>query len=476
MSRLSSPALTLCLTLLAFILRYRAAQCDLWLDELWSLSLVAKIHSAGEVFWAIPHANNHYLNSLWMYWLGQNASPLAYRMPAVLMGAASVPAAGLAMRRSGRIASAVAMVLFCVCYVMVEYGSQARGYAGLILSGLLAVACAREIIAAGVGRSGMRVRWALGLCLGFGFVSQVIMPMFAVGLALWFGQVAWNDRQGRWKLVLGDLWRTFLPSALLMAPTAVCLVASASRFDLGMRQPFVPSMYWYAYSNLLSVEFGIYYLSPTLCLLTTLAVGIGLTASFRRTEHDRWFYVVFLAIVPAIFFTAGLPNTDNMRYFLPLGIVFLLGLADLVEAAFRHQEQARFAALTGLAIFTVLNSIDLREHYRTGRGDYTGLVRAMGESGTVRYGTNQSAATKAVLDYYGRKLNLKVEAVPEGSWCGTADWLIFTQLAPVWPDVMAAGLKLQCGLALTKLNFPAHSISSAGWSIYHIDARTRSSK
>ena len=53
----------------AALLRARSAMNDLWMDEIWSVELVRELHSPLEIFTKIHHDNNHYLNSLFIYFV-----------------------------------------------------------------------------------------------------------------------------------------------------------------------------------------------------------------------------------------------------------------------------------------------------------------------------------------------------------------------------------------------------------------------
>ena len=53
---------------------------DFWLDEIWSYSHVQKLSSAVEVFTAIHHDSNHWLNSLVIYGLGAGKPFWFYRL------------------------------------------------------------------------------------------------------------------------------------------------------------------------------------------------------------------------------------------------------------------------------------------------------------------------------------------------------------------------------------------------------------
>ncbi len=457
------------LTVLGLALRLRGASGDLWLDEVWSLSLVRPLHSPWEVFWAIPHANNHYLNSLWMYWMGQDAPSLTYRLPAVMLGTASVPAAGLAMRRSGSAACMAAMLLVAIDYVMVEFGSQARGYSGMVFFELLAVFFAREAVAAKTARMQARAAWGMGLCLGLGFLSQFLMLLAIAGLGLWVAQVILVKARYRIKPALLETAKVFYPSALLLAPILACVAASATRFRLGNVQPFDPFAFWYAYGGMVALLAGTFMIIPAAVQASLCVMGAGLLAATRLHGEIRWFYAIFLAVVPLLFFAAAMPNSGNLRYFLPCGVVFLLGIAELFCRLFDGSPRGRAAGVALLATVILCNVATLRDFYRGGRGDYAQLVSGMGQSGIVRYGTDQPEAVRAVLGYYARKGGLALQEVEPADWCDAPPrWFIFYDGAQVPPGQMAGRMR-RCGLVLTAVPFEARTISGSGWQIYRVD-------
>src|SRR4029077_19307910 len=116
----------------ATLLRVRGAMNDLWLDEIWSLDLVREIRSPIEVFTKIHHDNNHYLNSLFMYFTGQRGNWPGYRIPAVVAGCGTVILAWLIGLRRNKSAALFSMLIVAFSYVLVLYSSEARGYGSLI--------------------------------------------------------------------------------------------------------------------------------------------------------------------------------------------------------------------------------------------------------------------------------------------------------------------------------------------------------
>ncbi len=86
----------------AAVLRVLASGGDLWLDEIWSLTLAASVEQPLDILTEIHHDNNHPLNTLCLYLLGERENWVVYRVPALVAGVATVAVAGLiAMRRGG---------------------------------------------------------------------------------------------------------------------------------------------------------------------------------------------------------------------------------------------------------------------------------------------------------------------------------------------------------------------------------------
>ncbi|WP_376704342.1 hypothetical protein RQ479_05220 [Mesorhizobium sp. ISC25] len=112
------------------VLRLLGARGDLWLDEIWSFALIEPLTSIDQIFWRVNHDNNHFLNSVYLYLIGPDASPLIQRGLSIALGVATIGAAAASAASRGRQAMIATSLLFAVSYPMVHYGSEARGYAG----------------------------------------------------------------------------------------------------------------------------------------------------------------------------------------------------------------------------------------------------------------------------------------------------------------------------------------------------------
>jgi hypothetical protein len=123
----------LALTIAGFFLQLLCARGDLWLDEIWSIRDLQSITNAGRIFWGISQYNNHFLNSLWLWFVGPNASPIVIRLEAIVLGTLTIPVAAKLCARSGPAAALAGATLVAGSGIFVHYGSETRGYAGLLL-------------------------------------------------------------------------------------------------------------------------------------------------------------------------------------------------------------------------------------------------------------------------------------------------------------------------------------------------------
>ena len=115
--------------LLAGVLRLLALRGDLGLDEIWSW-LIVQMSPHPLAILLLRHDNNHLLNTLIMWLTGTGAPDWAYRLPAVIASIVTVWLAGrVAGKTGGTTATVMAWLLVGGSYLLILYGSEARGYA-----------------------------------------------------------------------------------------------------------------------------------------------------------------------------------------------------------------------------------------------------------------------------------------------------------------------------------------------------------
>ena len=139
--------LILALTGLALLLRVWQINADLWLDEITTVVEYMRL-SPMEATLKFQSANQHLLNSILgsisIHLLGE--STWSVRLPAMLLGVATIPVFFCLARRVTERREAIFATLFlCVSYHHVWFSQNARGYSAMIfftvLSTLLMVRC-----------------------------------------------------------------------------------------------------------------------------------------------------------------------------------------------------------------------------------------------------------------------------------------------------------------------------------------------
>ncbi len=441
------------LAVLALVLRLRGAQGDLWLDEIWSLKLIELMRDGRFLIEGLAVDNNHYLNTLYLFLVGPDASPLAYRGLAILLGIATVPAAGYAMRRSGTAGIVAGMVLFAAAYMFVDYGSEARGYAGLILMTLLAVAFVDE------PRSANR----LGIVAVIGFLFQ---PIMVLSLAILGGWVAWRNWRatGNVRATIGATWQLFMPAVAGLIPLAALIGAAVFRsgeYLVAAKTPFSLANFLEGYAGLYRALLGLPDAIPDLpILLVPIAL---LVAVYRVNRSPRVSLgVIALILVPIAVLVMRPPNVQFPRYYLASGVVFLLLLADLFAEAWRRGILWRgFAALLAAGI-ALGNAAEIGKLFQYGRGDPLPAMRQIAEAGQPVLVTIRD---KVVVEYLGRRYGLQIVPVDRADLCARRPGLMLVSDRDT-PETMTIK-QPGCAVPYRRVaTTPFWGLSGAPWTLY----------
>src|SRR5204863_2837068 len=99
-----------------------------------------RMHGPLDAFTAFgdPASNpNSTLTVLWMWFVGPDAWGTMYRLPMVGASLGTIALAWLIGRRYGKVAACVAVVLVSCSYLLIHYGTEARGYAPAIFFAFL---------------------------------------------------------------------------------------------------------------------------------------------------------------------------------------------------------------------------------------------------------------------------------------------------------------------------------------------------
>jgi len=408
------------LVLLAGVLRLLAARGDLWLDEVWSLQMLAELRSPLEIF-GLRHDNNHLLNSLLLWALRGFDSDLAWRLPAVACGTASV-ALGAAVAAHGagardaspRLRALTASLLLGLSFLLVHYGSEARGYGLALGFGLLALFAAER------GELAPRSRWAAL----YGLACLLALLSHALAVHVLAGVLAWSLL--RW-------WRTGLRGVRMVAALllwhAVPLAGVAGLYfgflrgiaiGGGPEEGVLPVLgRTVAYASGLPVALG----TGPLVLVGGTVVTLGLWW-LAAANDDAWaFYLTSVLLSPLVVLVLQPGQLHFERYFVLSAALALLLLARPIAAlAARGLEGAAVAALL-LLVFGAGQAPRLERLLRDGRGQYraalAGLL-AWDTSPRVFVSSDHDFRNGLMLRHYSARVHggERLVYVPQGSWTG----------------------------------------------------------
>lgn len=404
----------------AGVLRLLAARGDLWLDEVWSLQMLAELRSPLEIF-GLRHDNNHLLNSLLLWSLRGFDSDFVWRLPAVLCGTASV-ALGAAVAAGGggagdgspRLRALCAALLLGLSYLLVHYGSEARGYGLALGFGLLALFAAQR------GGLAPRSRWAVL----YGLAGLLALLSHALAVHVLTGVLAWSLL--RW-------WRAGLRGTALALAAAVwhaVPLAGAAGLYLGFlrglaigggpEEGVLPVLgRTVAYATGLPVALG----TGALVLVGTALVALGLRWLIVQGD-DAWvFYLTAVVLSPLAVLVVQPGQLHFERYFvLSAALALLLGGRLLAALGARGLEGAALAALLLLA-FGAAQAPRLERLLRDGRGQYRAALASLlawDPAPRVFVSSDHDFRNGLMLRHYAARVagGERLAYVPQGSWTG----------------------------------------------------------
>jgi hypothetical protein len=447
----------------------RAIPCwnDFWLDEIWTWLLAQRLDSWSDVFTGIHHSNNHHLNTLFYYWIGDAPHWAVYRLPALLTGTASIAlAAGLGWRR-GRLEAVLAAILTAGCFALIHFSSEARGSGPTVGFALAAL----WLLELDLERPRLWTVLLFGACVVLGFLSQLVFLFFWAGaFAQSAGRLIRRSGVGP-QLAAGLLRLHAAPLLAFVALYAVDLrqlqVGGGPSLDLAW---FVSRTVGYALGLPDRPEFAALYAG-----LIGLLLFFGLRLLAR--EHDElWLCVLVATIVAPVSVLAVMrPTVVDVRYFL-IGIALcLLLLAFLLARALRRGGLQRAAALLLLFVFLAGNGDYTAGFLMFGRGGFRAALATMVEltpGPRIVVGSDHDFRNGRVLHFYARRLpaDKTLDYRPREAWPATGpDWLVMhrrqrgkAQLPAVQ---MAGGRRFEL-----VAEFPHEAISGFHWSLYRIAA------
>ncbi len=437
-------------------LRVAGAQGGLWLDEAWSAVLAHDVGTQLGIFVGINHDNNHHLNSLWMQFMGLGApSPLLRGLSIVTGTAAILVAERIGARRSPMVALVTA-ALFAVSPIFVTFGSEARGYAPMVLALLFAILLVDRWLA---GESERSPATALTLCFFLGALAQLTILFGFCAIAGWVFFTLWH--RSTFRKALTSTFHLLFGSAIALALVLTIIAAAAmthSGFKFGGYDPFT----WIGFLHGISVMFEYTLGFPVVTVwwlalvpaLVLLAPDLGVTRmAFHRLA------ILGFPLTLALLHTA---NVAHPRYYLLAGIALLILIAEMIGQGVRSRGWRRGLAGTALVAIlagSLVQDIDLAINRRSDTSAAIRAMQARSPAGARIFIDRDTAS--AALEVGAAQARYPLTILARG--CPEARFLLadrFQGESP--PPVVRRCDRLYLPLASRQ----AHGLSGTNWTLY----------
>ena len=381
------------------VVRVLAAQNDLWFDEVWTLQLLReRVHSFGDVFTNVKHSNNHHLCSLWMWLVGQNASALMYRVPSVLASIGTVALAGFIGSRRSSLEGCIAVILTSWSYLLVHYGTEARGYSLAIFFALLAWYALQQFEE--------RRSWIWTIvfwsAVVLGFLAHLEFAICFAGLVAW---ALWRLVRHRSKWLQGvlDLFALFaVPIVLLLAFYFVAV--RGMEVGGGPEYQVMPLLIKTASYMLGGPASGA--AAGIAAILAVASIYVALVyLMFAR--DDRWIFYAVVIMAPIGLIPILLLVPLSVRYFMISVAASFVLFSSGYTALLRRGVVGLGIGLTLLAIFVAGNAVNTGNLLRFGRGQYLAALRFMEKNSGGRevvITSDHDFRNAMLVNYYKRYL------------------------------------------------------------------------
>ena len=353
---------------LAAILRLAATLGDLAIDEVWSLWFVRfRIRSIADIF-ALRHDNNHLLNTIIIYSLGPNAWGIYYRIAAAVASILAVWLSGrIAIRRGGSQAGLVTQILVGASYLLILYGSEARGYSYAIFFAYLSWLLLLRIQEQG--------RWLdaglFAISASLGFLAHLTFLYCYAGFCVW-AFLTWLKK---------STW--ILPLAL--TPPFIVACGLYLFFIRGMAIGGGPetTVASAVISTLSILAGGPLYDDGAFiaALIVLILLGIGFVRVWQIDRATAACYSTIILLAPAAVLYVTRHQLIYPRYFLiPVAFALLL-IGNALASLWKSRTTGQLISIGLIVIFLAGNGWWTALLLNHGRGDYSHAMSWMAQTG-----------------------------------------------------------------------------------------------
>ena len=444
-----------------------AAKGDLWLDEIWTLSYTHAISSPFQVFTNIKHDNNHLLNTLYIYMVGNQENLYLYRILAVISGIGTIIMVGLTGRIYGGKACLFTIILSGLSYPLILYFSEARGYAPALFFSLLSFLLLLKHWK--TGRFHLLIFFWISTILGLLSHLTFVMVICALFAMIFIHEIKKES------LLKSRIFRICLYYSIPTLFFILLYVFFIHNIEIGGGPVYNK---WSVVGRAGCLLLGF----PDLLILKIMAiliiVVIVFTGSFflYKDKCDQWIFFPFiLCLAPILLLLFEQPKYLYFRYFIVVFPFFYLLSGFLLEKLYKSRIPfSRLIVVVLLTIIVIGHGRRVIPLLRLGRGSYQTALKNICENSlqdTVFIGSDHDFRNKTLISFYSRFMpdNKKIFYIDYKNWkYKKPNWIItHSQNISFKPkkDISIDGV----GRYLLNKEYRFSGISGWHWFVYRND-------
>jgi hypothetical protein len=382
--------------ILGIVARILGIFSDFWLDEIWTYFRLTSLKTPLEVFTRFTSDNNHCLNSLFMFLIGNTGHWYLYRLPSLAAGLLTLPLVWLATRKAGRIEACIATILAASSYLLINYSSEARGYSLVIFFSIATYYLLQRCL----GSPALRWRILLWVCIGLGVLSHLTYLFVLVAAVVWLPYAGFRKHE-RWTSIARNWVLSFGVPAVALLFFYLLVV---SRFKIVGGPPYDLGAVLAESISYLGGEGQIVSPLTTLWGAITLALVINALFLLWRKGRSEWLFLfIVILAAPATAVLIHKPEVLFVRYFL-INIFFAyIALSCLLAELSRRKTAGRIAAGLFLLVFLAGNAFQSARLLEYGRGTYREAIRFIGENSDgnlITIASDNPVRNGKLVDFY----------------------------------------------------------------------------
>ena len=456
------------------VLRLAVSGGPLWIDEIWSIMNLDPISPFWRIFWGISHDNNHFANSLWLYFATSfSQNPTWLRAPSILAGALAIPAMARLGARHSPAAAVAGAALIALSFFFLNYSVEARGYA----TASLALMVAFDALERAIDRPDSSARYVLAAATGLGlFCHFAIGPAIAIFALIGSCEIWRRHRDVR--LAIAQTFQIFWPAALATLPVIGSVVAGyfvMGGFTIGGIKAYTDAAAIAGMAKMALLVLGLPE-TPATVAFVVLAAPLGIVGALSSglvSKQRRIAFAVTLVVLPALVFIPRPPNTNIPRYYFVSAVFLVLLIAECFGALWRDGGWRRWVAAAALAAMLGGAAVQARI-YQAGKSPaWPNALATILASGQLRVGGLYDRNVHAHVDFFNRTHRPPIELVAPEQLCACPpQWFIAGishsyEPPPERLDIPGENCALTYNLTAT---YGAPGLSQTPWALYRAPA------